>query len=54
MLMSHHLPNADLAVLSACQTATGDETLSEEVVHLTAGDAQCRVQECRWDDVVDF
>ncbi|KAI0083817.1 CHAT domain-containing protein, partial [Irpex rosettiformis] len=37
MLMSHHLPNADLAVLSACQTATGDETLSEEAVHLSAG-----------------
>ncbi|KAI0083728.1 CHAT domain-containing protein [Irpex rosettiformis] len=37
MLMSHHLPNADLAVLSACQTATGDETLSEEAVHLAAG-----------------
>ncbi|KAI0083077.1 CHAT domain-containing protein, partial [Irpex rosettiformis] len=37
MLMSQHLPNADLAVLSACQTATGDETLSEEAVHLAAG-----------------
>ncbi|KAI0083313.1 CHAT domain-containing protein [Irpex rosettiformis] len=37
MLMSHHLPNADLAVLSACQTATGDEKLSEEAVHLSAG-----------------
>ncbi|KAI0083503.1 CHAT domain-containing protein [Irpex rosettiformis] len=36
-LMSHHLPSADLAVLSACQTATGDENLSEEAVHLTAG-----------------
>ncbi|KAI0083205.1 CHAT domain-containing protein [Irpex rosettiformis] len=36
-LMSHHLPNADLAVLSACQTATGDERLSEEAVHLAAG-----------------
>ncbi|KAI0083490.1 CHAT domain-containing protein [Irpex rosettiformis] len=36
-LMSHHLPNADLAVLSACQTATGDEKLSEEAVHLAAG-----------------
>ncbi|KAI0082963.1 hypothetical protein BDY19DRAFT_981531, partial [Irpex rosettiformis] len=32
-----HLPNADLAVLSACQTATGDEKLSEEAVHLAAG-----------------
>ncbi|KAI0083340.1 CHAT domain-containing protein [Irpex rosettiformis] len=37
MLMSQHLPNADLAVLSACQTATGDEKLSEEAVHLAAG-----------------
>ncbi|KAI0083708.1 CHAT domain-containing protein [Irpex rosettiformis] len=37
MLISHHLPNADLAVLSACQTATGDEKLSEEAVHLAAG-----------------
>lgn len=37
MLMSKHLPNADLAVLSACQTATGDENLPEEVIHLAAG-----------------
>ncbi|KAI0083201.1 CHAT domain-containing protein, partial [Irpex rosettiformis] len=36
-LMSHHLLNADLAVLSACQTATGDEKLPEEAVHLAAG-----------------
>ncbi|KAI0088283.1 CHAT domain-containing protein [Irpex rosettiformis] len=36
-LMSQHIPNADLAVLSACQTATGDEKLSEEAVHLAAG-----------------
>ncbi|KAI0083332.1 CHAT domain-containing protein [Irpex rosettiformis] len=36
-LMSKHLPNADLAVLSACQTATGDAKLSEEAVHLAAG-----------------
>ena len=36
-LTSKHLPNADLAVLSACQTATGDENLSEEAVHLAAG-----------------
>ncbi|KAI0084264.1 CHAT domain-containing protein [Irpex rosettiformis] len=36
-LMSQHLPNADLAILSACQTATGDEKLSEEAVHLAAG-----------------
>ena len=36
-LMTKHLPNADLAVLSACQTATGDVKLSEEAVHLAAG-----------------
>ena len=28
---------ADLAFLSACQTSTGDEKLSEEAVHLAAG-----------------
>lgn len=32
-----HLKHADLAFLSACQTATGDEKLSEEAVHLAAG-----------------
>jgi CHAT domain-containing protein len=31
------LPHAELAYLSACQTATGVEHLSEEAVHLTAG-----------------
>ncbi|KAJ7127712.1 CHAT domain-containing protein [Mycena epipterygia] len=31
------LPNADLAFLSACQTATGDRSLEEESVHLAAG-----------------
>jgi CHAT domain-containing protein len=31
------LPHAELAYLSACQTATGVEQLSEEAVHLTAG-----------------
>ena len=31
------LKNADLAFLSACQTSTGDENLSEEAVHLAAG-----------------
>ncbi|KAJ7191216.1 TPR-like protein [Mycena pura] len=31
------LPHAQLAFLSACQTATGDKTLQEESVHLTAG-----------------
>ncbi|KAJ7465574.1 TPR-like protein [Mycena latifolia] len=32
-----HLPHADLAFLSACQTATGSKTLEDEAVHLTAG-----------------
>ncbi|KAJ7875091.1 CHAT domain-containing protein [Mycena leptocephala] len=31
------LPHADLAVLSACQTATGAKDLQEESVHLAAG-----------------
>ncbi|KAJ7464038.1 CHAT domain-containing protein [Mycena latifolia] len=31
------LPHADLAFLSACQTATGDKALQEESVHLAAG-----------------
>lgn len=31
------LPNADLAFLSACQTATGAKSLQEEAVHLAAG-----------------
>ena len=31
------LPKAELAYLSACQTATGVKELSEEAVHLTAG-----------------
>ncbi|KAJ7930992.1 CHAT domain-containing protein [Mycena leptocephala] len=32
-----NLPHADLAFLSACQTATGDKKLEEEAVHLAAG-----------------
>lgn len=31
------LENAELAFLSACQTATGDEELQDEAVHLAAG-----------------
>ncbi|KAJ7115484.1 TPR-like protein, partial [Mycena epipterygia] len=31
------LPNADLAFLSACQTATGSQELQDESVHLAAG-----------------
>ncbi|THU83307.1 TPR-like protein [Dendrothele bispora CBS 962.96] len=37
VLMRLSLENAELAVLSACQTATGDENLPEEAVHLAAG-----------------
>lgn len=36
-LMTKSLKHAELAVLSACQTATGDEKLPEEAVHLAAG-----------------
>ncbi|KAJ7213420.1 TPR-like protein [Mycena pura] len=32
-----NLPNADLAFLSACQTATGSTKLQDESIHLTAG-----------------
>ncbi|KAJ7251046.1 CHAT domain-containing protein [Mycena rebaudengoi] len=32
-----NLPNADLAFLSACQTATGSQELQDESVHLAAG-----------------
>ncbi|KAF5340523.1 hypothetical protein D9758_015816 [Tetrapyrgos nigripes] len=36
-LMSLSLERPELAFLSACQTATGDEKLPEEAVHLAAG-----------------
>jgi CHAT domain-containing protein len=32
-----NLPNAEFAFLSACQTTTGDEKLSEESVHIAGG-----------------
>jgi CHAT domain-containing protein len=32
-----HLPKAEFAFLSACQTTTGDEKLSEEAVHIAGG-----------------
>jgi CHAT domain-containing protein len=32
-----NLPKAELAFLSACQTTTGDEKLSEEAVHIAGG-----------------
>jgi CHAT domain-containing protein len=36
-LMSLQIPHGDLIFLSACQTAKGDEQLSDEAVHLSAG-----------------
>ncbi|KDR74208.1 hypothetical protein GALMADRAFT_70977 [Galerina marginata CBS 339.88] len=36
-IIQKKLPKADFAFLSACQTSTGDEKLSEEAVHLAAG-----------------
>ncbi|KAH6903346.1 CHAT domain-containing protein [Coprinopsis sp. MPI-PUGE-AT-0042] len=37
IIIQRDLKNADLAFLSACQTSTGDEKLSDEAVHLAAG-----------------
>ncbi|TFK24032.1 hypothetical protein FA15DRAFT_742899, partial [Coprinopsis marcescibilis] len=36
-IIKKKLKNANLAFLSACQTSTGEEKLSEEAVHLAAG-----------------
>ncbi|KAF5309731.1 hypothetical protein D9611_014450 [Ephemerocybe angulata] len=36
-IIQRKLKNADLAFLSACQTSTGEEKLSDEAVHLAAG-----------------
>ena len=36
-IITKSFPHADFAFLSACQTATGDDNLSEEAVHLAAG-----------------
>ncbi|KIM72304.1 hypothetical protein PILCRDRAFT_81996 [Piloderma croceum F 1598] len=36
-IITKSFPHADFAFLSACQTATGNENLSEEAVHLAAG-----------------
>lgn len=36
-ILKSDLKNADLAFLSACQTSTGDEKISDEAVHLAAG-----------------
>lgn len=35
--MSSSFKSAEIAFLSACQTATGDETRPEEALHLAAG-----------------
>lgn len=36
-IIQMNLKDADLAFLSACQTSTGEEKLSDEAVHLAAG-----------------
>lgn len=36
-IVKHALPKAEFAFLSACQTATGDERIADESVHLAAG-----------------
>lgn len=36
-ILTKSFPHADFAFLSACQTATGDEKLSDEAIHLAAG-----------------
>ncbi|TEB31025.1 hypothetical protein FA13DRAFT_1589875, partial [Coprinellus micaceus] len=36
-IMQADLKHADLAFLSACQTGTGDDKLSDEAIHLAAG-----------------
>jgi len=36
-MTKQHIPQADHAFLSACQTGTGDEKLSEEAVSIAAG-----------------
>ena len=36
-IITKSFPHAEFAFLSACQTATGEESLSEEAVHLAAG-----------------
>ena len=36
-IMRQHVPDGEVAFLSACQTSAGTEQLSEEAVHLAAG-----------------
>ena len=36
-IMKQNIPQCELAFLSACQTSTGNEKLSDEAVHLAAG-----------------
>ena len=36
-IITKSFPHAEFAFLSACQTASGDENLSEESIHLAAG-----------------
>lgn len=36
-IIAKPFPNADLAFLSACETATGDEKASDEALHITGG-----------------
>jgi CHAT domain-containing protein len=36
-IITKSFPHAEFAFLSACQTASGDENLSEEAIHLAAG-----------------
>jgi len=36
-IMTQNIPQCEMAFLSACQTSTGNEKLSDEVVHLAAG-----------------
>ena len=36
-IIKHPFPHAEFAFLSACQTATGNDKLAEEAVHLAAG-----------------
>ncbi|KAK0459039.1 CHAT domain-containing protein [Armillaria novae-zelandiae] len=52
-VITKSFPDADFAYLSACQTATGDESLSEEAVHLCSGNAYGWISKCCCDIVVD-